>query len=811
MSVLLQDVRYALREMRGNAAVTAVAVFSLALGIAPFAAVFSIIDAIGFRPLAIADPAGLVRLYTTDATGRRGDTSYPDYVDIRAATTRLSGAAAWGVRGAAATAADHPPEITMIGVVSEEFFPLLGIRPAAGRLFRADEAAEAAAAPVALISHDYWARRFGRSRDAVNSTIRLNTTAYVIVGVLPASFRGLDPLFTPDIWLPVGAEPAALRSQLARDRRGMSVIGRLREGATLEQAEAELGALAARLAQTYPATNSARRFAIEFEAAGRRRWLAPVAIALLVIPSVVLLIACANVAGLMTGRGERRRAEVAVRLALGARRQRLLCQFLTESALLALIAGALGLLIGYWIVRVIPGLIPAMPVHLGLEFRMDGRVALFALAVTGIAIPIFGLAPALLATRPEILPALKGESGRGRIRRFTLRNILTVGQIAGSLALLVLSGLLVRSFVNSSHVDVGFVKKPMILSTVAPGIAGYDREQSVRFLQQLLERLSALPSVESVTLARHMPLNSLFGGGAFQRVTIPGYEAPDGQPLRIAYNTVDANYFTTMGVRLVRGRPFTAADRWPGSGVVLVNQTMARRFWGEADPIGRWIELDERPPERRRCQIVGIVQDGKYVMLNEQPVPYLYLPFGQQFAGEVTVIARTRGSEAIAMEDFRRELRALDPSMPAMQIITLKEHMRLALIVQRISAAVVGTLGSLALLLSVVGLYGVIAYLASRRTREIGIRMALGARPVDVLLQVLRQGGGFAVTGIAIGLLAAAAAARLLGSMLYGVSSHDPLTYAASGILVLAVALVATYLPARRASRIDPIQALRCD
>jgi predicted permease len=308
-----------------------------------------------------------------------------------------------------------------------------------------------------------------------------------------------------------------------------------------------------------------------------------------------------------------------------------------------------------------------------------------------------------------------------------------------------------------------------------------------------------------------MPLNTLFGGGAAIKVRIPGHEPPDGEPLRLAYNVVEPHYFSTMGIPILRGRPFTAGDRWPGNGVVLINQAMARRFWPNEDPIGRRIELVDRQPVRQQCEIVGIVADGKYLTLNESPAPYVYLPFEQQPVGEVTMIVRTRGAPSAAMEDFRRELRALDPAMPAMQIVTLDQHMKMALIFERTAAILVGTLGGLALILALAGLYGVISSIAARRTREIGIRMALGAQAPDVMAQVLKQGGGFAVTGIALGLAGGGAAAQLVRNSLYGVSSYDPLTYAATGALVLGVALAASYIPARRAARVDPIHALRCE
>ncbi len=813
MRVLAQDVRYALRMMRRNRAVTAVALFSLAISVGPAAAIFSVIDAIGFRPLAIRDPEHLIRLYTADRPGHPGSTSLADFKAIRAGTHHFGELAAWrtGIVGVAGD--DRAPEIAVLTSVSEGFFPLLGIRAAAGRTFRADETAEGHAAPVALISDAYWMRRYNRSPAAIDSKIRFNTTEFTVVGIVPGSFRGLDKFLYADVWVPMDADPTRTSAGNDEDRRVLEVLARLREGATLQQAQAELTALSANLAAAYPDTHKDRTISIEYEAAARRKWVAPAATALLVIPCLVLLIACANIAGLMVGRAEARRTEIATRLALGAGRLRLARQFLTESTLLALAGGALALLVAYWGVRLLPALIPDLPLPVGLELRLDGRVAAFAIATALLAVPMFGLAPAFFASKPQIVSMLKasGVDG-GRSRRFTFRNVLTVGQIAASLVLLLLSGLLVRSFVNSGNIDVGFVKRPMILATIAPKIIGYDDARASRFLRELLDRAAALPSVESATMARHMPLNSLFGGGARVETRIPGHEPPDRQPLRLPFNAVDENYFATMGTRIVRGRAFTSNDRWPGAGVVLVNEAMARRYWPDADPIGRWIELPGRSqPERRRCEIVGVVEDGKYLMLSDTPTPYVYVPLRQQAAGEVTMIMRTRGPQAAAMEDFRRAVRAIDPAMPTMQIVTLDEHMNFALMFERTAAILVGSLGVLALLLALVGLYGVIAYVASRRTHEIGIRMALGARPGDVLASIVRQGGGFALTGIAIGLPAAAAVARLMRSVLYGISSYDPLTYAGTCALVLAVALAATYIPARRAARVDPIEALRCE
>ncbi len=809
MTTLLQDIRYALRLIRQSPGLALVAILSLALGIGPNAAIFSVIDAVGFRPLPVRDPGGLIRLYSGPPSNRLGETSYDDFVDVRNRVRSFSEVAAWGLGAVGVTGGGRPPEVTMMASVSGNFFSLVGITPIAGRVFEPGEVRERNSEPIILISDAYWKRRFERSPGAINSPILLNNHSYTILGVLPPEFRGLDVQVSPDIWMPMGAELNVERNRMNRERRSLSVLGRLREGVTLAQTQAELDALAAGLAQEYPATNKDRKITIEFEATARRQRLLVIAAFLLLIPGIVLLIACANVAGLLLGRAEARRNEIAVRLAIGATRLRLIRQLLTESAVLAVMAGGIGMLMGYWIVCLLPSLIPPMPLPLSLEFHADARMMAFAMAVALVAVPAFGLAPALFTSKPDLVPLLKGE--RGRRRRLTFRNALVVGQITLSLTLLLLSGLLVRSLVNSGHRDPGFTQKPMFFCSMSPGIIGYDEARSRGFYQRFLDRLSALPSVESATLARHVPLNNLFGGGATLRVSIPGYRLDPGEETpRINYNVADQGYFHTMGVRILRGRAFTAADRWPGTGVVLINQTMAKRYWPDEDPVGKWVDLiDRRQPEQVRCRIAGIVQDGKYVSFNEAPIPYLYVPFGQQFIGEATLIVRTRGNEARAIEDFRRELQALDPSMPTLQITTLRQHMQFALILERVSAILTTILGSLALLLAVVGLYGIISYLVSRRTREIGIRMALGARPADVVLEVIRQGGTYAAIGIALGLFLGFACANLMESMLYGVSSHDPATYLATCALVLAIALIATCVPARRAARVDPMQALR--
>jgi macrolide transport system ATP-binding/permease protein len=619
------------------------------------------------------------------------------------------------------------------------------------------------------------------------------------------------------VWVPMMLSatltPAA-RPLDSRGRRGLDVFARPREGGTLEQARAEISALGDQLARAYPDTNRGRRLTVDFEEAGRRRQADRIAMVSLSVVGLVLLIACANVAGLLLGRSEARRSEIAVRLALGASRARLMRQLLTETGVLALVAAAAGLLLAFWFIRLLPALVPATPVSFNLDFRIDLRVLAFTLVVALGAAPVFGLTPALLASRPNIVPALRGEPDRRRLffRRLTLRSVLVVGQIAVSLALLVSAGLLVRSYVNTRRIDPGFAQRPMVFCTMAPQIIGYSDAQTADFYARLLERLAAVPGVERASMVKHLPLNILFGGGATREIRISGQRPPAGRnAFEFHYNVVGDRYFDTMGVRLLKGRDFDATDRSDSPGVVIVNRTLASRFWPNDDPVGRSITLLPATggDVARDYRIVGIVQDAKYLRLNEAPQPYFYLPYRGASRTEMTVIVRGRDEAAMAAA-VRRELRALDKSMPAMQVTTLSEHMRMAVVLEQAMAALVVVIGCVGLLLSVIGLYGVMAFFVARRTREIGVRIALGARPADVVGTVVKQGMRFAAVGSAIGLALSAVAGRLMAGALYGVSALDPLTFGAVVAMVMLVALAAAYLPARRAARIDPIAALRC-
>ena len=827
METLLLDVRYALRVFRANPALFATAVLSLAIGIGPNSVLFSVIDAVGFRPLPVRDPGGLIMVRSSNVKGPESDRldtkgiAFRDYVEVRDRVASFSEIGASGLAGFGLSGGSGPAEFVMGAAATASYFSTLGVPVLRGRTFLPEEDRAGGAQPVIVISERLWRRRFASDPAAVGTSVRVNSTSCTIVGVLPAEFAGTNPILAPDLWVPSmlwptlsGGPASTLDATAGRD---FTVVARLRDGVTLSQANGEVAALGASLAERDPETHKDWRLVAEYEQAARRRRLGRIGAVSLVAVDLILLLACANVAGLLLGRAEARRPEVAVRVALGASRGRLVRQLLTESALLSVAGAVTGALLAIWLLRLVPSLIPAMPLTLNLDFRLDLRVLAGTLAVGLLAAPLFGLFPALLASRPDVVPLLKGAApvAGGRRWRVTPRNVLVVGQIAVSFALLVSSALLARSFVNQRQIDPGFVPRPMVFSTLSPGAVGYDRVRTREFYRQLLERLAATPGVERATMVRHLPLNGLFGGGATAEVAIPGFEPPpDAGSLRLRFNAVATGYFETMGIRLVRGRDFLVTDGPDAQAVVLINQTMARRFWPDQDPVG-WhmiIATGSGAASRRDCEIVGVVQDGKYLNLNETPEPYLYLPYAQQPWGEMTVVARVSTDARAMTEVFRREVARLDAAMPIMQVTTMDQHMQSALVGQRAVAVLVGALGGFGLLLSVIGLYGVVAFLVSRRTREIGIRIALGAGRADVVRDVVAQGGRLAAVGVVVGLgLALAVMSGLRHDVVYGLSRFDPVTYVATAALVLLTALAGSYVPARRASRVDPIAALRAE
>jgi len=821
MHTLWQDMRYGMRMLLKNWGVTLIAVLSLALGIGANTSVFSIVNGLLFRPIGgVVATEQLVALYTSDYSGPLyGTTSYADYVEFRDRTDVFDGLLAHTLRPMSLSEGGEA-ERMMSAIVTGNYFDVLGVRAVTGRTFTREEDEAPDAAPVVVISHGLWQRRFGSDQSVVGKIVALSGQPFTIVGITPPEFTGTILGIAPDLFVPVNMAArasGAARGLEERGNRSLFVMGRLKPGIGIEGAQANLDVLASNLREAYAEqwTNvrgEGRRVTLLSESESRvpPQISTPVfgAVGLLTgVVALVLLIACANVANLLLARASARRKEIGIRIALGASRRRIVRQLLTESVLLACLGGAAGLLVSLWAVDLLVSYTPPTPVPLALDFSPDWRVLAFALGVSIITGVIFGLAPALQATQSNVLPALKDESlAAGRApRRFGLRNLLVVAQVALSLVLLIGAGLFLRSLQNAQSIDPGFRTDNVLMMTPEIEIQGYDENKARTFYRQLLERVESLPGVRSATFAEVVPL-----GFQSQRqgIHVEGYERRTGEEMEVDVNTVAPRYFETLGIDLVLGRDFTPEDREGAPPVVIINESFARRFYrGDQNPLGKRISVTGR--EGPLMEIVGVARDGKYNTLGEAPLPYFYLPHDQHLSTEMTLLAHTAADPRTLLGAVRGEIRALDKNLPVSNVQTLNEHIGGALLVPRGAAALLGIFGMLALLLASVGLFGVMSYSVVRRTREIGIRIALGAQTSDVLKLVMIESLGLVLSGVVLGLVAAFAVTRVLGSLLYGVSPIDPVTFAGVVTLLVAVALVASFLPARRAAKVDPMVALR--
>jgi predicted permease len=801
VDALLQDIRYAARLFRRNPLFTLAASSSLALGIGMNAAVFSVAQAALLRSWPAKEPERLVRIAATTPQSRDSSFSYPDYQDLAGATQALQGVLAYS-RHAKTLRIGPESEWVLDDLVSPNYFDVLGIRAARGRTFTAGSIA---GEPVVVISDALWRRAFNGDPALVGQTIVLTGRSYTVLGIGPPGFRGLERAVPTDAWLP--AENESDKAGLAnRSQRGFELLGRLRPGATAAQARAELETIGRSLADTYPTVNGARRLTLVSEDERVRSALFP-ALLLMTAVGLVLLISCANVAGLLLARSDSRRREIAVRLALGVSRGRLLRQLLTESALLASTGAALGLVIAWWLLRLQPALMPPTPFEVGFDLRFDRSVVVFTLIASALAVLVFGLVPALQASNVSVVPALKnGERSGGGWRGLWVRNMFVLGEIAISVVLVTASTLLVRSLLQSQGIDLGTnIGKQLVFFDLSPGVAGYDAQRSIGLFESVAEKTRAVPGVVRASFARRVLLSGS-GGGAEQRVSIPGLSLPQAQAnIRIKFNAVAPGYFEAVGTRLLKGRSFTPSDGASSARVVLISVTMAHRLWDAQDPVGRHLIA-----EGRDCEIVGIVEDAKINSVHEAAESYMYFPFSQLPSAEGTVIAEITGNEDRVIAAVRDRIRNVDANLPV-TINTIRGLLRLAFWQDLIATWLVGALGGLGLFLAAVGLYGIISHRVSQRRRELGIRMALGAAAPDVRRMVLRQGLTLAGIGTGVGLIVSFGAARLMASMLYGVRPTDPLAFTASAVIVLFVALAASWGPARRALKVDPLQALRCE
>jgi predicted permease len=813
LDTLLHDLRYATRQLARSPGFTAVTVLTLALGIGANTTVFSLVNAVLLRPLPVHEPSRLVRIYTSEwsVTGvssrRYGSSSFPDYRAVAERRDIFVGATAHMSIGPSLAkqrgGAGEPVHATL---VSGDYFEVLGVRAALGRTFMPAEDEGAGAHPVVVLSYSGWRDHFGGDSAVVGQTVYLNGYPFTIVGVAARRFRGVEIERAPLLWVPLAmhleAQPGSDWIQRG-DSRGLAIMARLQPGVSLAQARDGLRRIAAARAEESPATNENRTMTLVpgstlFQPNG------PPVLAfglIMLVVGVVLLIACANAANLLLARAARRRREIAIRLALGAGRRRLVGQLLTESLLLALLGAGAGLLLALWGVDAARSL----PLPRTLDITPDGRVLAFTLALAVLTALLFGLAPALQATGASVVPALKDAAAAGGAARSRLRGALVSAQVALTLMLLVPAGLLVRSLQQLAVADPGFaVERILVAQPMVETRASAPAERQ-RFFDELLERVRAHPGVHAASLASTVPLS----GSRMRTATdIQGYQRGPTEENEIDFLVVGDDYFRTMDIPLRRGRAFTTDDRPGAPRVAIVSESMARRYWGARNPIGQ--HLYRGGDRERPIEVVGVAADASYESLTSH-YPYYYLPAAQSPSFSGTLHVRTEGDPATVIAALRAIVRSIDPEIPLRNVQTLREVRAESLTGSRLATQFLGLFGTLALVLASLGLYGVMAYAVAQRTHEIGIRMALGAARADVARLVLGQGMRMVAVGAVLGGIAALGVAAALRGMLYGVRPVDPVSLLGVGGLLALVAIGATWVPVRRATRVDPVVALRTE
>jgi putative ABC transport system permease protein len=812
MDTLLQDIRYALRMLRKAPGATAVALLSLALGLSVNTTVFSWVRSVLLNPLpGVADSSRVVTIETVTPSGELIDSSYPDYRDYRDRSTLLDGVIAFKERPLG-FGGDERAERVWALMVSGNYFEVLGVRPLLGRFFEGAERRDAFdQAPVAVLGQAMWRTRFNSDPNVIGRRILLNRHPYTVVGIAPERFPGTIGGLRFDLYVPLTMQASLTGGAQwlsMRQARPLYLFARLRSGVTLDQARSEVQAIAASIAREHADSNhgiSAAMLTQEHARRGIQSDLGPLMRVLLVLGGLVLLIVCANVANLQLARGAAREREMAIRLGLGAWRGRLLRQLLTEHLVLALAAGALAVLASAWLVGALRLFTPFVEYPISLTPVVGLREIGFAGAASLGAALLVGIWPAMRMSGAHVADALRTAREAGMDRRTgALRGALVVAEIALAMFALASAGLLARSFEHARRVDPGFDARGVLLGGIDLSTGGYDRAAALAYLQQVLDRTRRLPGVAAVSMSEDVPLG--FNGGSWEDLTIDGYAPASSENMKIYRNLVAPGYFALMRVPMLAGRDFTDRDERGTPMVAIVNDEFARRYYGGRPAVGRQFTAFGMPHT-----VVGVVKTTKYHTLSERPQPYFYLPLRQHFTAGTGVALHVRAeTDPITLAPMiRKELQAADPQMPAPLLVTLESYMGASYFVSRAAATTMGALAALALALASVGLYSLIALSVAARQQELGVRVALGAGPRDIVRLVVGEGARMAAWGVAIGCVLALAGTRALGSLLFGVNPIDLPTLSIAAVLLAAVALVAAYVPARAAARVDPMMAIR--
>ena len=810
MERLWQDFRFGIRQLHKSPGFTAVALLSIGLGIGGNAVIFSLLSAILLRPLPISHPEEVFAIHQ----GRQNDPSsfqslsYPNYQDLRDRNQVLSGMAVHRF---------DPLSLSHNGInervwgylVSGNYFEVLGVQPVLGRTFAATEGRALNADPAVVLSYACWQKRFGGASGIVGGALQINGHAFTVIGVAPPGFTGTESVFTPEFWIPsTMQEWIETRSGLEYRGDGQWwAFGRLKPGVKWEQAQAQLNSVAEALGKQYPDTDQGMALRLTppgLIAPEIRSAVIAFSAALMLTVLLVLLIACTNLASLLLARATQRQREIAVRMAIGATRARLVWQLLTESLTLSVVGAALGLAMGYALIQVALASLPRIDFALGLDLRLDWRVMTFVAGLAVLTGVGFGLVPALHASKSDVVSALKEDIAGGR-RKAWLRSALVTMQVTLSFVLLITAGLTLRSLQHTEILGPGFNPNNAVTASVDLGLQGYTEEKGEAFYKQLVEKVRALPGVKSAAWIARLPLG-------LDQNTSDAWPAGQPQPRRedmpsVIYNSVGPDYFAAMAIPIVAGRDFADSDTGKSAKVVIVNETLAQKFWPGQEAVGKHLHTGNTGTDT--VEIVGIAKNGKYFSLAEIPALIVYYPLTQMYSTSAALVARTEIEPASLISSIRREVQKLDPALPIYEAKTLKEHMYLALFPLHAGAVVAGGFALLAMILAAIGIYGVMAYSVGQRTQEIGIRMALGAGAGDVWTMVLKQGLFITAIGMALGVLCAIGASSVVANLLVGVSATDPLTFLLITLLLSAVAVAACFIPARRATKVDPVLAIR--